>query len=179
MRIRSSYVLFATLLAVTLLAASAATASLGYKPLGMSSFGLNNQKGMTLSVFAAVDRESHDSGFGVSLSQRQNGLSDMTYVDLDSFRLYQFSKLTPKQVGGYSVNFGFTLAYADPKDPNPSPDTPSNFMSGISVVLAKSEMSSGLSLDLRGSSLSKDFDPIAWFSNPDVLWIGAGLSYSF
>ena len=127
----------------------------------------------------AIDKQSDKSGYGISLTQNSREPVDLSYVSLDTFRLYQFSQTSPKQFGAYKVNFGFAVAYADPVDEMPAPDTPDNMYTGITAILGRTEMAYGIALDIRATSLSKDFDPIAWFSDPDILWLGAGLSYSF
>lgn len=175
MRIRSYYVVIPALLAVTLMVSSAVCAALD----GGLSWGLGKSKNTTLTVFMATDRQSGESGFGASLTKKQRQPVDLSYVSLNSFRLYQISQLAPKRIGGYTVNFGFTAAYADPVDDAPPLGTPEKMLTGITAVLAKTETSFGVAIDLRATSLSKDFDPIAWFINPDILWLGAGLSYSF
>jgi hypothetical protein len=175
LRIRSSYVVIPALLAVILMVSSAVYASLDS---GLS-WGLGKSKKMTLSVFAATDRQSGESGFGASLMQNQRQPVDFSYVSLNSYRLYQISKLAPKRIGGFTLNFGFSAAYAVPVDDLQPYGTPENLYTGLTAVLAKTETSFGVAIDVRATSLAKDVNPIAWFSNPDILWLGAGLSYSF
>ncbi len=164
------------LLVVALMASSAAYANLGF---GSSNWGMSRSKNMSLSVFMAVDKQSDESGYGVSLTQNGTQPIELSYVSLDTFRLYQFSQTTPKQFSGFKVNFGFAAAYADPIENVPDEGTPENLYTGLTLSLARTEMAYGLALDVRATSLSKDFDPIAWFSDPDILWLGAGLSYAF
>ena len=135
------------------------------------------KKSTSLSAFVTSERKSGATGFGAAWTQRGRETADLSFADLGDFRLYQFSKLAPKQVGPYSVDFGFTIAYADPKED--LLDTPKDVLTGISVIYAKTELMMGMSLDLRVSSLSSEFNPLAWFTDPDVLWLGAGLSYTF
>jgi len=136
-----------------------------------------NTKHTNLSVFAAMDTKSDESGYGAALSIYDRGLTDLSYVDLGDFRVAQFAKLSPKQIGMYSAYFGFALAHADPKVEGL--DAPDGMLSGLSLIMAETDLAFGLSVELRATSLSKDFDPIAWFTDPDVLWLGAGVSYTF
>jgi hypothetical protein len=124
-----------------------------------------------------MDKKSGGSGYGIALSQYGKDVTDLSAADLGDFRLYQFSKLAPRRVGPYMVDFGFTLGYAEAKEG--LPDAPKNLLTGLSVILGKSELALGMSLDLRVTSLSTEFDPLAWFTDPDIFWLGAGLSYTF
>jgi hypothetical protein len=40
-------------------------------------------------------------------------------------------------------------------------------------------LSTGLSLDLRLASMSHNINPLRWVTNPDMLFVGAGVSYGF
>ena len=166
MRTHRIHALIAILAIAALVAASPADAAWGTRT-----------KSMSLSVFAAIDKKSDESGYGIAITKYGREVADLSLLDLGDFRLAQFSKLAPKQIGPWALNFGFAIAYADPKEGVVG--APEKLLTGLSVILAKSEIALGLSFDLRASSLSKDFDPIAWFTDPDILWLGAGLSYSF
>ena len=167
MRSRTIFAFTAFLLVAVFIAASPATAQMSY----------GEKKSTCLTVFAAHEKQSGGSGYGIALSQYGKEVTDLSAADLGDFRLYQFSKLAPKKVGPYMVDFGFTVGYADPKDG--FPDAPKDLFTGLVVILGKSESSQGISLDLRVSSLSREFNPMAWFTDPDIFWFGAGLSYSF
>ncbi len=164
----------ATVLA--LVTASAASASVGWNSANWSGPNATKTK---LSAFAVAEKESGESGFGAAITQTGPKTLDISYMKVDSFSLYQISQLAAKQIGPFMVNFGFTTAWAKRAAGIADPTTPDNMMTGISLVLAKSASAGGISLDIRASSLSKEFNPIAWFSDPDVFWIGAGLSYGF
>jgi hypothetical protein len=166
MRTHMIHALIAILAVAALVAASPANAAWGTRT-----------KNISLSAFAVTETKSDQSGYGIALTKYGREVADLAFVDLGDFRMAQFSKLAPKQVGPWALNFGFAIAYADPKEGVVG--APDKLLTGLSVILAKSEIALGLSFDLRASSLSKDFDPIAWFTDPDVLWLGAGLSYSF
>lgn len=135
------------------------------------------QNNTSVSVFAAMDKKSDNSGYGASYTKHGYQTTDLSYVDFGDFRMAQFSQLTPRQVGPFAANFGFTVGYADRK-----PDAlegPDGMVSGISLVLAQTQLTQKVSLDIRASSLTKNFNPVDWFTDPDVLWAGAGLSMKF
>ena len=135
-------------------------------------------KDTSITVFAATDKKSDESGIGVALSKYDRGVTDLSFTDFGEFRLAQFSKLNPRQIGPYVAYLGFAVAYADPDD-DTTADVPDDMLYGLQLVLGKIDLSYDLSLDLRMSSLTEDFDPIGWFTQPDLLSLGAGLSYSF
>lgn len=143
-----------------------------------ADYQYGNSSETTLSVFMVKDTQSDNSGFGAALSRLDQDMTDLSYMDIDKFTLAQLSKLAPKQLGPYSAYFGFAVAFATPDD-MVIPDEPEGWYSGLALVLGKVELSYGLSLELRASSLSKDFDPIAWVSDPDLFILGGGLSYKF
>lgn len=161
---------------LALVTASAANAAIGWNAANW--IGPNATK-TKLSAFAVAEKQSGESGFGAAFTRTGPQTLDISYMKVDSFSLYQVSQLQPKQIGPFSVNFGFTMAWAKATEDLPDPATPNDMLTGLSLVLAKSASASGISLDIRASSLSKEFNPIAWFSDPDVFWIGAGLSYGF
>ena len=132
----------------------------------------------SLSVFMLKDTRSDRTGFGAALSRLDEDMTDLSYMDLGDFTLGQFSKLSKKPLGPYSVYFGFAAAFATPDDVV-TPDVPQGWESGLALMLGKTDLGYGLSLELRASSLSKDFDPIAWLTDPDLFIVGAGLSYKF
>lgn len=132
----------------------------------------------SLSVFMLKDTRSDQSGFGAALSMVDEDMTDLSYMDLGSFTLAQFAKLSPRGLGPYNAYFGFAAAFAKPDDAS-VPGVPKDWLSGLALMLGKTDLGYGLSLDLRASSLSKDFDPIAWFTDPDLFIVGAGLSYKF
>jgi len=135
-------------------------------------------KDTSITVFAATDKKSDQSGIGVALSKYGRGITDLSFTDFGEFRLAQFSKLNPRQIGLYVAYIGFAVAYADPED-DTTADVPDGMLYGLQLVLGKIDLSYNLSVDLRMSSLTEDFDPIGWFTQPDLLSLGAGLSYSF
>ena len=156
------------ILIVIVLAASAVSAA----------WPQDNSSETRLSVFMVTDRESRESGYGAALSRLDREMSDLSYMDFGEFTLAQFAKLAPKQLGPYTAYFGFAVGFAKPDDAS-IPGMPDGWLTGLGLTLGKVDLSYGLSLDLRASSLSKDFDPIAWFSDPDLLTLGAGLSFKF
>lgn len=135
------------------------------------------EKTMNLSVFAAMDKGSDESGYGASLAIHEAGITDLSFVDMDSFRFGQFAKLDPKQFGSIPVFFGFAVGYVERKDD--VSDQREGLHTGLELMTDKYEIMNGFSLSLRIASLSKDFDPVAWFTDPDILWAGAGLAYEF
>ena len=140
----------------------------------------------TLSIYGAYEKVSRETGFGLALSKHaQDGIADISGFAFNHSIILQSSQLRPITSGALPIYIGMTAAYSFA---NPSgqagtlPDlnrTPEGFMSGIQVVLAKTQPSAGLALDLRVSSLSKGVNPVKWITNPDALCVGAGLSYSF
>ncbi len=134
-------------------------------------------KDTSITVFAATDKKSDESGIGVALSKYDRGITDLSFTDFGEFRLAQFSKLNPGHIGPYAAYIGFAVAYADPDEG--AVDVPDDMFYGLQLVLGKIDLSYDLSLDLRMSSLTEDFDPMGWFTDPDLLSLGAGLSYSF
>lgn len=169
MSFRKVLTLVPTLVLITIVAASAASA---YNPYKYSS---GNGSG-TLAVFVAEDQKASKSGFGVSYTTKDNGLSDITYLDLSSYRMLQVAKLTNKNLSGYPVHYGFTFGYSSPKS---GESAYRGITSGLQAVLASSTNKKGISIDLRVCSMSHDINPIKWVSDPDILWGGAGISYSF
>ena len=143
-----------------------------------ADYQYGNSSETTLSVFMVKDTQSDNSGFGAALSRLDQDMTVLSYMDIDKFTLAQLSKLSPKQLGPYNAYFGFAVAFATPDD-MVIPDEPEGWYSGLELILGKVELSYGLSLELRASSLSHDFDPIAWLSDPDLFILGGGLSYKF
>ena len=143
-----------------------------------ADYQYGNKSETRLSVFMVKDTQSDESGFGAALSKLDEKLTDISYMDFGEFTLTELTQLEPKEFGPYGVYFGFAVAYAKPDDGTVL-DVPDGFVSGLALILGKVDLSYGLTLDLRASSLSKDFDPIAWFSDPDILILGAGLSHKF
>lgn len=135
-----------------------------------------NQKTTNLSVFAAVDTKSDKSGLGVSLAMQDQGITEISYLHFDDNSIVQASKMTSKQLGGYPVLMGVSAAYSSPKVGS---TTPKGLMTGLEVVMNVGKSAKGLSIDLRASSLSKGVNPIKWITDADVLWAGAGMSYTF
>lgn len=142
-----------------------------------AQWGTAVSKDTSLTVFAVKDMKSEDGGFGAALTKYDMGVTDISFADLDSFKVGTFSKLSPKQFGLFPVYLGFALGYASADDT--ALDAPDGMLSGLALIAYRSNLAAGLSLELRATSLSEEFDPIAWFSNPDILMVGAGLSYSF
>ncbi|MHB0912242.1 MAG: hypothetical protein ACYC2Y_02185 [Armatimonadota bacterium] len=136
-----------------------------------SAYGFYQKpKESTLSVFAAVESQTGESGFGVSLDKND---SDIAYLDMGSFTVIQTAKLQSTQVAGFPVKIGFTAAYASEKS---GYDAPDGFLTGLTVLLAKGGGDT-FSFDLRASVLAKN--PINVIGNPDVMWAGAGVSFSY
>lgn len=50
---------------------------------------------------------------------------------------------------------------------------------GVEAIITKAKLADRLYIDLGANSFSRGYDPIDWFKNPDVFWLGAGISYSF
>lgn len=145
-------------------------------PATHASWNTSN-KDASVTVFAATSANSNGSGYGIALDRYDTQLTDLSYVSLGSVRIIQSAKLTPKVFSGYPVYIGLVAGYADPATPDATVSR--GFVSGLQVILAKSKSKSGLSFDLRASSLSSSLNPIKWVSDPDVLWGGVGASYSF
>lgn len=146
--------------------------------LAAAAWPYGNTSETRLSVFMVKDTQSEESGFGAALSRLDGNMTDLAYMDFGDFTLAEFAKLAPKSLGPQDAYFGFAAAYAKPDDAS-LPGVPDGFYSGLALILGKVDLAYGLSLDLRVSSLSKDFDPIAWLSDPDIFILGAGVSYKF
>ena len=155
-------------LVIILLAASGVSAALPY----------DDGSETTLSVFMVKDMQSEETGYGAALSKLDGNMTDLAYMNLGEFTVVEISKLSPKQLGPIDMYFGFATGFAK-ADSESIPGTPDGWLSGLELILGKMNLTSGLSLELRASSLSSDFDPIAWVSDPDVFILGAGLSYKF
>lgn len=128
----------------------------------------------TLSVFAAYDLKNSDTGIGATIAKPAAG-EDFTYISTNSYNLYQTAKLFPAHFMGYNVQMGFAAGYSSEKGES---GVVNGVVTGLKVVMTRPFGRSGLSLYLNGSSMSKNFNPTAWFS-PDILIGGAGLSYKF
>lgn len=140
----------------------------------------------SVSVYGAWDQVSGKPGAGVSLSSRQEqGLTDISATAFPHDIIVQSSQLKKLGSGALPLYVGMTAAYSFANTQAAADQllnghsTPTGLMTGISVVVAKAQPSTGLALDLRVSSMSKDVNPIKWISNPDMLLFGAGASYSF
>lgn len=150
-----------------------------------ASAGLLRRNGDTsLSVFGAWDKVSEKPGLGVSLMKNDRGLTTLTAAAFSHSILLQSSQLRPLVGGVLPIYAGMTVGYSfatnDGSVQMPGEmEVANGFMTGLEVVFAKTQPSAGLSFDLRASSMTKSVNPIKWISDPDVLWFGAGLSYSF
>jgi hypothetical protein len=151
--------------------------------------GLLKQSGdTTLSVYGAYEKVTQEPGVWLAISKHtQGGLADISGAAFNHSIILQTSQLRPITSGSLPIYVGMTAAYSfannntsvqDGTLPAANP-APTGFMSGVQLVLAKVQPSSGLALDLRISSLSKGVNPIKWITNPDALCVGAGMSYSF
>lgn len=163
---------FVPLAALTLMAfAGSAQAYLGTG----TGLGLNG----TVTVFAASDAKGNGSGFGVSYATTQkftNIVQDVAYTHVSDYSMIQYSALAPKVISSFPANIGLTIGYSTPSSGS---SATKGLMTGVQAVLAKTTNASGLSLDIRISSLQKGFNPLKWVSNPDALIAGAGASYKF
>ncbi|MHB1000302.1 MAG: hypothetical protein ACYC27_13760 [Armatimonadota bacterium] len=139
-------------------------------------YGYDDKK-TSLSVFAAIDTKSDDTGYGISFSMRDENVTDISYVHFDSVDLFQTARLTERQLFGFPAYIGISAAYAN--DRSDDTDAPNGLMTGLQVILNLAKPTSGISVDIRASSLSESINPIKWITDPDVLWAGAGISYTF
>lgn len=152
---------------ITLMVASAAQAT------RISRDSSNTQ----LSVFAATDTRSDESGFGISMSRPgARDTKDLTFVNFNSYRMFQVTTLVPKEIAGYSTLYGLTMGYSERKSGDTAID---GVTTGLMVVLAKSNVGRGMSIDIRACTMTKDVNPLKWFTDPDIFWAGAGLSFGF
>ena len=140
----------------------------------------------TLSVYGAYEKVSQEPGYGLALSTHAQGrITDISGVVFNHSIILQSSQLRPITSGALPIYIGMTAAYSFANASGQAGtlpglnQPPTGFMSGLEVVLAKTQPSAGLSLDLRVSSLSKGVNPVKWISDPDALCVGAGISYSF
>jgi hypothetical protein len=143
---------------------------------GAQTFWSADRTKTSLSVFAAIDSRSNESGYGASVTIHGPKTIDISYADFGPFQLAQIGQLAPKPMGMLSTNLGFVIGYAERDEGTTMPE---GMLSGLELMLARQEISAGMALDVKVTSLSKDFDPIAWLSSPDVLWLAAGVSYAF
>lgn len=142
----------------------------------------NTQKNSTASLFVATDTKSDESGYGVSLTMKNDPTAALTYVHFEHFDVFQVSKSKSSQIGGYPVNIGLLIGYANNRVSNNILDTtsrPDGLLSGMEASVSLGKPSSSYSIELRASSLTENVDPIKWFSDPDLLWVGAGISFKY
>jgi hypothetical protein len=171
LKIRSIQVLVPLMALATMAFASSAQAYLGTGTgLGLSG---------TLSLYGAIDAKGHGAGFGLAYSttQKFTGLvQDLSFTHVDKYNMYQYSALTSKTWSALPIDVGISIGYSDPSGIS---SVKRGIMTGVTAILAKTTPMSGLSLDLRVSSMEKGFNPVKWFSDPDSLIAGAGASYTF
>lgn len=170
MKMRIFYTLGLIAMLTTILAASQVCAQYAYSNYGETKQG-------TVTLFAATDTKSSDSGYGLSLTLKDDPTSAVTYVHLDSFDIYQVTKSKPTQLAGYPVNMGISLGYANRR--NNAADVPNGLLTGLDVSVSLGKPKSNFSVDLRASSLARNVNPIKWVTNPDVLWLGAGVTFKY
>jgi hypothetical protein len=139
------------------------------------AYTVYQQQNTTVSLFAVEDMKANSTGFGLSMAQ-QNGLSDLSYVNVKDYQLFQATKFAQTTVVGIPVYIGFSLGYCEN---TPGSGVAQGLMTGLQVMMSKSLGSSGLSLNVRASTMAADINPTKWFSGEDILWAGAGLSYTF
>ena len=132
--------------------------------------------GQSVSAFGVADIETSSGGWGVSLITSRPEITDISYVSTGSYRLIQAAGLS-NALGVLPVSVGLAIGYVDPTADNPPFSR--GFVSGLEVGMGIVKSSSGVSITLKATSLSTEFNPIKWVSDPDMLWIGAGLSFSF
>ena len=145
----------------------------------------SSQKNSTVSVFAATDTKSNDSGYGVSLTLKSDPTAALTYVHFENFDVFQVSKSKPTQLAGYPVNVGVVLGYANSRVKEdftpygPYIERPDGLLSGLEASVSLGKPQGGFSVDLKASSLTESVNPIKWLTNPDLLWLGAGVTFKY
>jgi hypothetical protein len=172
-----TYRFHALVVAILVVAATASSANAGL---------LKQSGDTTLSVYGAYEKVTQEPGVGLAISKHtQGGLTDISGAAFNHSIILQTGQLRPITSGAIPIYVGMTAAYSFANTsaqagtlPAVNP-APTGFMSGVQLVLAKVQPSSGLALDLRISSLSKGVNPVKWITNPDALCVGAGMSYSF
>lgn len=139
----------------------------------------SSQKSSTVSVFAATDTKSNDSGYGASLTLKSDPTATLTYVHFENFDVFQVSKSKPTQLAGYPVNVGVVLGYANNRSSDLLIDRPNGLLSGLEASVNLGKPQGGFSVDLKASSLTESVNPIKWVTNPDLLWVGAGITIKY
>ncbi|WP_319586067.1 hypothetical protein [uncultured Desulfobulbus sp.] len=179
------------LLSVTLTAVLAASqVSAQYNYTNSSS----SDKKSTANIFLASDTKTNESGYGVSLTLKDDPTAAMTYVHFENFDVFQVSKSQSTHLGGFPVNVGVVLGYANNRVDNTpvlgiegikplaagdSADRPNGLLTGMEASVSLGKPTGGFSIDLRASSMSKNANPIKWISDPDLLWVGAGITLKY
>jgi hypothetical protein len=137
--------------------------------------GISPAAGQSVSAFGVADIKTSSGGWGVSLTASGQGITDISYISTGSYRLIQTSGLS-SALGILPISVGIAAGYVDPTE-----DTTFSrgFVSGLEVGMGIIKSSTGPSITIKATSLSTEFNPIKWVTDPDMLWIGAGLSFSF
>ena len=139
----------------------------------------------SFSVMYLRDTETGSDGIGLSLTIQKHNLADITFAGFFDYFMMQASMLAPRQIGALTAYWGFSVGYAQPMTGGAADpfsywrDVPEGIMTGIQVKLAHTNIGRGFSLDLRASSMAEGLSPTKWLTDPDSLWLGAGLSYKF
>jgi hypothetical protein len=145
------------------------------------SYSTYQQPGNNLiSVFGVADLREHNAGFGAAydkVNSTNNTLADFTYTHLPGEQTLQLAQLYGVHLDGYPVYFGFAVGYAKAKSDDPN--AYEGVVTGLQAVLLQGQTHKGLSFDLRMATMTNGLSPIKWFTNPDTLWLGAGVSYGW
>ncbi len=129
------------------------------------------------SLFALTDVKNDESGFGASMTLKSDPTAAITYTHMDSFDVYQISKSQETKAGGYPVNLGMAVGFANNRDN--TKDNPDGLVSGLEASINLGKPNSSYSIDVKACSLSENVNPFKWLTDSDVLWIGAGISFKF
>lgn len=137
------------------------------------------QKSSTVSVFAATDLKSDDSGYGLSLTLKNDPNSTLTYVHFDNFDVLQVSKSQPSKLAGFPINVGIVLGYANSRVDDLEIDRPDGLLTGLEASMSLGKPQSNFSVDIKASSLTESVNPIKWITDTDLLWVGAGITFKY
>ena len=135
------------------------------------------EKESTVTAYAITDLESDESGYGLSMTLKEDPTAAVTYTHLESFDMYQISKSKETKLAGYPVNLGVAVGYANNQDD--TVDTPDGLVSGLEASIKLGKEDSKLSFELKACSMAEKLNPIDWLTDSDVLWVGAGVTFRF
>lgn len=169
MKLRTGFICVALALALCIPCLS------DYNPYGSTA----NSSESSISVFAVTDTQNAGGGFGASLTTNKGSqITDLSYVSAGSYKLVQTGAMSPNFLGGsLPIAGGVAVAYVNPSSGNAN--FSSGFLTGFEVGLGTIKTDGGLSFTVKASALSTNLNPYVWITNPNILWLGAGVSYSF